>query len=97
MIDLVGDRGVVLPEGVVGQLRQVNYGFTTFHVLGGQVAQVLVDGPRTQAHRAVLAVEPAVAVITGVETGHLMTPGQQQRHQASADVTLTAGNENSHF
>src|SRR4029434_7210606 len=69
----------------------------TGEILRRDPAQILVDRARTEVHHTVLAVEPPVAVIAGVIARHLVALGQEQGNEPCADVTFTAGDENSHF
>src|SRR6185312_12525723 len=96
MIDLESDLGIVLSQRVIGQLGQVHHGVAARQILGRHVTQILVERSRAIQHCAVIAIEPAIAVVAGVQPQNLVACRGQEMHQPRADVTVAAGNEYLH-
>ncbi len=92
MVDLVGDVRVELADRVVRELGEVNDGVEACDVLGGDPADVLVQGRRRPA---VQVVEPARPVVAGVETDHFVAASCQDGGKKHPDIPLGPGREDS--
>jgi hypothetical protein len=94
VVHLVRQIGVEVAERVVAQRRQVHHRVRRHfgQVLGGHVPQIHPQ----RRHRIGSRADDAVGEQPGVEADHLMSGGGQTGHQHAAEVTLVAGNENTH-
>ena len=97
VVDPVRDLGLVLAERVVGQLGQVRDRIATVEILLGDLAQILVECLWAKGVVPVVAVEPAVAVVAGVERQDRKAALDQVGSQYGPDVSIDPGNEDFHL
>ena len=92
MVDVVGQLGVEVAEGVVRQRREVHDGVEALEVALDDIAGVLAD--RRDAHAGA---EAAALEEVDVEADDLVARLLQKRHQDSANVSVVTGYQNLHM
>ena len=71
VIDLIGNRRLVLTERIVGELGEVHDRVKALQIALGDLADVFVEARRKSS--GLIVVQPAVAVVTGVEPRDVVT------------------------
>ena len=95
MVDLVRDRGIVLAEGIVGELGEVHDRLTALQVrFIDRRRSLLIVSARSEA--PAVAVEPSVAIEPGIEAHDVEAAGYQNGDEAGSDIAFTAGYEDAH-
>ena len=92
MIDLVRQRRVQIAQRIVGERRQMDDGIEAAQIRDLEGADVLAEG----RDRLAPGTERRAAIEVSVDAGHLVPGLLQKRRHDGADVTATAGEENSH-
>ena len=92
MIDVVGELGVEIAQGIVGQRRKMDDGVESLQETAIHVAQIGAD--LTDRRRRGTKIAPVIE--PDVKPGNLVPRFLHQRHHDRADETQVPGDQDSH-
>jgi len=90
------DLRAILPQRIVRKLGKMHHRIAALEICLGNLPKVLVQCLRRQPEMSIVAVEPAIAVITGIQSDHIETALHQHGRKNGPDVSIDARHKHAH-